>query len=265
MGICTYKCTILQCLKGLEYGISLKWYNYKTFNLREYQHYERVDNGDMNWILPGKFMAFSGPSSTTMHPDGWRTFTPEDYCPIFKQFGITSVVRLNHKQYERERFTKNGLKHVDLYFLDGSTPSDEIVNKFLEFSENEPGAVAVHCKAGLGRTGSLIACYAMKHYKFPASAFIGWIRICRPGSILGPQQHYLNEMQEKMFALGELEKKMKGDKVLKGLSSMTLDEGKKTLMSKDEKYRAKEGDLGQADRLLNAKRGYKTGSTGMNS
>jgi len=46
-------------------------------------------------------------------------------------------------------------------------------------------------KAGLGRTGSLIACYAMKHYRFPAAAFIGWIRICRPGSILGPQQNWL--------------------------------------------------------------------------
>jgi len=42
-------------------------------------------------------------------------------------------------------------------------------------------------QAGLGRTGSLIAMYAMKHYHFPAADFIGWIRIARPGSILGPQ------------------------------------------------------------------------------
>jgi cell division cycle 14 len=34
----------------------------------------------------------------------------------------------------------------------------------------------------------------MKHYKFPAAAFIGYIRLCRPGSILGPQQFFLNDV-----------------------------------------------------------------------
>ena len=82
---------------------------------------------------------------------------------------------------------KQGVKHLDLYFLDGSTPPDDIVEKFLDAVEKEKGAVAVHCKAGLGRTGSLIALYCMKHFGFPPAPFIGWIRIARPGSILGPQ------------------------------------------------------------------------------
>jgi len=31
----------------------------------------------------------------------------------------------------------------------------------------------------------------MKHYQIPAEQFIGWIRIARPGSVLGPQQFFL--------------------------------------------------------------------------
>lgn len=76
------------------------------------------------------------------------------------------------------------------------------MQKFLEEAENEEGGIAIHCKAGLGRTGSLIGLYCMKHYAFPPAAFTGWIRICRPGSILGPQQHYLLEMEDEMTRLG---------------------------------------------------------------
>lgn len=47
--------------------------------------------------------------------------------------------------------------------------------------------------AGLGRTGTLIACYIMKHYKFTAAECIAWLRICRPGSVIGPQQNWLEE------------------------------------------------------------------------
>jgi cell division cycle 14 len=120
-----------------------------------------------------------------------RVFTPQDYVPIFKQMGVKAVVRLNNKTYDSAGFTKEGIDHYDLIFTDGTAPSSDVVQKFLDIAESTDGAVAVHCKAGLGRTGSLIACYAMKHYKFSAADFIGWIRIARPGSILGPQQHFL--------------------------------------------------------------------------
>jgi cell division cycle 14 len=104
------------------------------------------------------------------------------------------VIRLNNKTYDSIGFINNGIKHHDLFFTDGTAPSLPIVEQFLDLVEKEKGAIAIHCKAGLGRTGSLIACYAMKHYRFKAADFIGWIRIARPGSILGPQQHFLVEV-----------------------------------------------------------------------
>ena len=87
-----------------------------------------------------------------------------------------------------------------MIFVDGSTPPDKIVEQFIKSSEDHfakpnSGAIGVHCKAGLGRTGTLIGLFAMKHYQIHAEAFIGWIRIARPGSILGPQQFYLPQVE----------------------------------------------------------------------
>ena len=56
------------------------------------EHYEKVENGDLNWTVPGKFISFSGPLNVT---DKYGSFTPEDYVPIFKKMGVTMVVRLN--------------------------------------------------------------------------------------------------------------------------------------------------------------------------
>ena len=61
----------------------------------------------------------------------------------------------------------------------------------------------MHCKSGLGRTGALLGCYAIKHYCFSAADFIGYIRLCRPGSVIGPQQHFLLNIEEKLKLEGK--------------------------------------------------------------
>lgn len=183
-GDCFYPCTVDHCWQGLEFAMKLGWYSFKEFDDREYEYYEKLDNGDLNWIIPNKFMAFMGPVDEEDYDRMGNT--PDDYIQVFKHFDIARVIRLNEPKYDKNVFIQNGIAHSDLFFIDGSVPPPEIVDKFFEIADNEPRPMAIHCKAGLGRTGTLIGLYAMKHFKFPAAAFIGWIRIARPGSILGP-------------------------------------------------------------------------------
>ena len=71
---------------------------------------------------------------------------PEAYFTYFRKRNVTNIVRLNKKIYDAKRFVDAGFDHYDLFFNDGSTPSDAITLKFLDIVEQAKGAVAVHCK-----------------------------------------------------------------------------------------------------------------------
>ncbi len=192
--------TILDVLRGLEMAVGLGWYDFRAFDLESFEHWKKVETGDLTWIIPKKFIAFAGPFDNGLDDDGLPASSPESLHSHFKNAGVTSIVRLNKRQYDASKFTRAGFKHVDLIFNDGSCPPDNIRDAFLKHAFDEP-TLAVHCKAGLGRTGTLIGLYAMIKHRFPARPFMGWIRTCRPGSILGPQQEYLCEMERALLAL----------------------------------------------------------------
>lgn len=105
-----------------------------------------MDNGDLNWILPGKFIGFCGPHNKSLIYNGYPLHSPETYFNYFRRHNVTTIVRLNKKIYDSNKFVNAGFDHKDLYFVDGSTPSDRIMNQFIEISEKAKGAVAVHCK-----------------------------------------------------------------------------------------------------------------------
>ena len=63
--------------------------------------------------------------------------------------------------------------------------------RFIAIIKTHQCGVAVHCKAGLGRTGTVICSYLMYEFGMTAEQAIGYCRICRPGSVVGCQQHFL--------------------------------------------------------------------------
>ncbi|OMJ90266.1 hypothetical protein SteCoe_7377 [Stentor coeruleus] len=235
-GPCYFECSIIDCLQGLEKSISLHWFNISTFDLRSYETKEKIENGDCNWIIPNKILAFSSPSDNSISNDGYYVLTVKDYCQLFKYENVRTVIRLNNKTYDEKQFTENNIKHYDLYFPDGTCPSSEIIDKFISIVDSENSAIAVHCKAGLGRTGTLIGCYAIKKYGFSAREFIAWCRICRPGSILGPQQQFLVEYEKNLWGRGN----------------------EQVQYSAWDRFKAIYGDRGQAQRLIKAKRSFWT-------
>ena len=103
----------------------------------------------------------------------------------------------------RRELETRGLAVVDLPFEDCSLPPPDVVSRFLAVAERVPGALAVHGRGGLGRTGTLVALYMMKHHGFSAREAMGWLRIVRPGSVIGPQQQYLCEMEAVMRSAGD--------------------------------------------------------------
>ena len=174
----------MDCLKGLEQAIANGWYEFKRFDYKQYENFHKLNVGDMNWIVPGKILALSSP--TSKKNDG---LPPDAFLENFEKLKIKAVIRLNESLYNESVFTKAGIAVHDMEFLDGSCPSDSVMIKFIDLCDRtieSGGAVAVHCRAGLGRTGTLIGSYIVNKYGFPGpKALIGWLRLARPGSVIG--------------------------------------------------------------------------------
>lgn len=185
--ILTIQDVVYGCWRAKEKG----FLDLRHFNLDEYEQYEKVDQGDFN-ELPPHYIAFASPQQEDF-------LTPLDHAfnnvlDYFETHNVQLVVRLNSILYDARQFEQRGIKHIDMIFDDGTVPTMDMVKRFVGAAEciiEQGGKIAVHCKAGLGRTGCLIGAHLIYSYGFTAAECIAYMRFLRPGMVVGPQQHWL--------------------------------------------------------------------------
>ncbi|KAF3928735.1 hypothetical protein AA313_de0208020 [Arthrobotrys entomopaga] len=227
-----YMISIQDVLYGIFKAKENRLLSLKYFDVEAYERFERVDQGDFNWVSPD-FIAFASPvfppppppkklangqlgpklqytnEFFARHkPEGGKfptnleelasTKLTESFRNVLEYFyteDVGLVVRLNSHLYPSEYFVKMGIAHLDMIFDDGTCPDDETVRKFINICNKmiaNKKKIAVHCKAGLGRTGCLIGAYLIYRYGFSANACIAYMRFMRPGMVVGPQQHWMH-------------------------------------------------------------------------
>ena len=209
-----FRLRLLDCWSGLARAMSAGWIGlpapetptmWGAIDEREYSSLDSPLDGDLTVVVPGRFAALRGPMhvETGVFEDSFRdgrfhirSFSPQFYLPLFRELGVSTVIRLHEGcQYDRREFEEGGVRHVDLFFEDCTAPSPFVISRFFDIVDQAKGMVAVHCKAGLGRTGTLIALELMRSHGFSAREAMGWLRIMRPGSVIGVQQRFLCELE----------------------------------------------------------------------
>ncbi len=136
-----------------------------------------------------------------------RPSSPEDFAWLREQ-GIQVLVSLTEDRPRRDWVEDGGLLvfHEPLEDMEPPTQDqlDRVISALQRATEqNMP--VAVHCEAGLGRTGVVLAAYFVSK-GFTAQNAIGHVRRLRPGSVETSEQAEAVELfarRRRLSATGE--------------------------------------------------------------
>jgi len=124
------------------------------------------------WIIPDRLLACSYPRRARLQR-------------ALAAHRITTVVNLHTRPHAAPYRATSGLTELHLPVPDLTAPTpDQLAEgvRAITAALARGDRVAVHCGAGLGRTGTLLACYLVTTGLPPAAA-IAEVRRRRPGSI----------------------------------------------------------------------------------
>ncbi len=131
----------------------------------------------MNWFEDGQLAACRYPRD-------------EKALRELAEHGVSTLVNLHQRPHTSETLAQFGMTQFHLPVPDFTAPTSAQLADGVCAIEQAIGAgtkVAVHCGAGQGRTGTLIACYLISK-GLSADEAIAHVRAVRPGSVETRQQ-----------------------------------------------------------------------------
>lgn len=145
---------------------------------------------NFSWVIPNKLAGSNLPGNSFNNTFGLI----QDLLKL-KQLGVTTIVSVIEELPKgfKEQCNSIGLESLWFPIQDYDIPTD--INKYREFIENiitkmKSGnvVVTVHCKMGIGRTGTTLACIIGLLNNLTSNNAIKFVRYFRSNSIENQKQ-----------------------------------------------------------------------------